>query len=285
MALAIAGGVIATSVLAYQAATQANNRAGALGRIELPEGLAGNFHGAAYAASNSIYVYNAPNFGALARAELLRTEFYEDIGRANAVFCLVRNGPSSAAARPSHLNVVSNYDFRRINSPDAFRALLESSLPATAGIFSSYANVGNQQNLSIYVLQPTESTNQIEVRSVYEMDLVSTTSPPGTYASVRRYRSGVRDRFYEIFYPANEDFSPVGFSPVAVCFDRAAGGDDVYRVATPKPFFFVWWPDPGVASLGNAESAVVPSGDPRAAYGSMIGRTSLFMVVPMFPSL
>jgi len=289
MAIAISGGVIATAVLAYQATTQANNRVGSYVPVALPAGVSTNFYGTG---TPTVNAYVAPHYGRLAQAEIMRDYLYDDIAHASAVYCLARNGPASSEARLSSIPISQGYDARQLNSPDAFRLFLIGAVPDLASVFQSYSNVASSQNLSIYILMPStylensgdrQAPEELSVRAIYELDLVPATDGSGTYASVRRYQGASCTDYYDVFYPASS--APESFSPVAVWFSRGAGSNALYKKASASPFYFVWWPDPGSPTLEAAQGPLLPESDPRSAYASMVGRTSLFMVLPMFPAL
>lgn len=280
MAIAVSGGVIATAVLAYQATTQANNRLGSYAPVALAAGVSTNLYGAGTAVVNS---YIAPNFGRVAQAEIMRDFLYDDIAHASAVYCLARTGRSSSAARVATIPIPAGYDARQLDTPDAFLQFFAAAVDDVEGVFQPYANVADTQNLSIYIVMPSENPEELNVRAIYELDIVPSTNGSGTYASVRRYQGTTCTDYYDIFYPAST--APEPFSPVAVWFSRGAGGDAVFQQAAETPFYFVWWPDPGVPRLEAETGPFVPEDDPRSAYASMVGRTSLFMVLPMFPAL
>jgi len=286
VAVAVAAAVLTAAVLCYSALT--NYRpASSYGAVQLPAGTMENF----YPGETGPYVdtYFAPNYGRCALAEQLRETFYEDLDHANAVFCLERSGLSTI--RPQSIPIDPTYDARRLDTPEAFRAFLGAALPASASVFSAYRGAATAQNLSIFVLMPSGSSSELSVRAIYEMDFVPTTNPAGTYASVRRYQGDVCTDFYDVFYPASSG-ATIPFEPVAVHFERQArlatvegSSTDLFKVAANRPFYFVWWPDPSMPALEAAESNTYPSSDPRSAYATMVGRTSFFMVVPVFPAL
>ncbi|MEI6338319.1 MAG: hypothetical protein WCQ57_07015 [Verrucomicrobiota bacterium] len=286
MALAIAAGVITTAVIAYQAATQASSRAKSYGAVQLPENVLFNFY-----ALSGYYVdtYFAPNYGRVAQAEVVRDAFSDDVSHASAVYCLGRSLQASSAQRPSVIPIDPNYDARRLDTPEAFRLFLARAVPATEGYFSAYRGASAAQNLSILILWPSDSSTELWVRAIYEVDFVASVSPAGTYASVRRYQGTGCTEYYDIFYPASN--GTVAFKPLSVHFERKArlatveGDNDLLKLAANRPFYFIWWPDPAAPALEALSSGTFSTGDPRAAYAAMIGRTSLFMVVPMFPAL
>jgi hypothetical protein len=122
------------------------------------------------------------------------------------------------------------------------------------------------------------------------MDFVPSVEPAGgTVASVRRYsgtNTSVPTDYYHVFYPGTANGTD-GFRPLAVFFGRTAAdedGNDPFAVAVNQPFTFVWWPDPLVSRLGGG-AVPVSSTNARGNYSNMAGRTSLFFVLPAFPSL
>jgi prepilin-type N-terminal cleavage/methylation domain-containing protein len=286
MALAIGAAVIATAVVSYQAVTQSGSGLGTYGPVQLPDGVLFDFY-----KQSGAYVdaYFAPNYGRVAQAEVVRDELYEDISHASAVFCLARTTQADSALRPTDIPIAVDYDARRLDTPEAFRTFLETALPVTAGRFSAYRGASAAQNLSIFVLRPSNDADELLVQSIYEVDFVPAVTPAGTYASVRRYQGNFCTDFYDIFYPASS--GTVAFLPVVASFERAvrtavAESDyDKYKVAANRPFYFVWWPDPAVPALENSGPANISGGNLPQPYQAMTGRTSLFMVLPMFPSL
>lgn len=286
MALAIAAGVITTAVIAYQAITQNTSRLGTYGAVRLPEGALFDFYGLP---GYYVDAYFAPNYGRVAQAEVLRDAFSEDVSKAGAVFCLARSGRANSARRPSSIPISAAHDARRLDTPEAFQAFLEAALEGTAGFFTAYRGAAAAQNLSIFIIMPSGSATELSVRAIYEVDFVPTTSPSGTYASVRRYQGTTCTDFYDIFYPAS--LGTIAFRPVVAHFERRSrlatdeGDDDLLKQAANRPFYFLWWPDPAMPTLEIEEGGSFASTDPRSAYANMIGRTSLFMVVPMFPAL
>jgi hypothetical protein len=89
--------------------------------------------------------------------------------------------------------------------------------------------------------------------------------------------------YYHLYFPEEANGSD-GFRPIAAFFGRRAAGGGPFARAENQPFTFVWWPDPLVSKLG-AGAVPITSTNARAHYGNMAGRTSLFFVLPAFPSL
>ncbi len=286
MALAIAAGIISTAVVAYQAATQASNRSRSFGTVELSEDVLFDFYGLS---GYYVETYFAPSYGRVAQAEVLRDAFYEDIAYASAVYCLGRSQPATSAQRPSVIPIEPNYDARRLDTPEAFRLFLAEAVPATDVVFSAYRGASASPNLSIYILMPSDSSSELWVRATYEVDFVTSVSPAGTYASVRRYQGTTCTDYYDIFYPAAT--GTVAFRPLVANFERRArqvnveGSADLLKLAANRPFYFIWWPDPAMPELQSLSVDAYDAADPRSAYAAMIGRTSFFLVAPMFPAL
>lgn len=294
MAAAIAVCVLTVAAIAFRAVSQSSNRYGQYTKIHLPSGVLFTLYGLS---GTDLQTWVAPNYGRVAQAELLRQDFYEDLSRATAVFCLARTGRDSIV-RPTTIDInqsiYSNFDMRKLGTPDEFRAFLEQNGVADAGFFFGYRGAAGRTNLSIFILQSSTSETALSVRAVYELDLIATEgTPSGTYVSVRRYdnyssQNRSPTAYYDIFYP---DSSPSDFPVTAVHFELARRlspddtGYDLFKVAPNKPFYFLWWPDPSSPVLANETNPAYGSGDPRSAYGQMGSRTSFFLVVPMFPAL
>ena len=152
---------------------------------------------------------------------------------------------------------------------------------------------------TIFILEPSASSDSLAVRAVYEIDLISaTTAVSGTYASVRRYGPDgnggdtlvLSSYYYDVFFPSTS--ATIAFNPLFVAFERQARnttveGDSIDRlkVAAGRPFYFIWWPDPSMPGLKARSWVTYGSTDPRASYPAMGGRTAYFFVVPMMPAL
>lgn len=284
VAAVIAAGVITTAVLVYQNLNAARAPRSAYGTVEVGSALATFFGGT----DTALDVYFAPSYGRAAQAEMVRTQFVNDLQRAVAVFCLGREEPNTV--RPSTIAVGAGFQGNLVDTPEAFRALLASAIPASAAIFTAYRGACAATNASIFLLAPAADATALAVLAVYDIDLTPTTSPAGTYASVKRYEAGALTDYYDVFYPASSGAIP--FRPLVVAFERAVRavaveGDpiDRYKKAAAQPFYFVWWPDPTVPALEAISAPTYDASDPRAGYPAMGGRTAFFFVVPMFPAL
>ncbi len=284
IAAAVAAAVITTGVLLYQNLTAARAPRSAYGTIEVGAALPTFYGGTATA----IDAYFAPNYGRSAHAEMLRTRLVDDLQRAVAVFCLGREEANSA--HPAAIAVSAGFRGDQLDSPEAFRQLLAAAVPASADIFTPYRGACDATNASIFLLLPAVDATALSVLAVYDIDLTPTTSPAGTYASVKRYEAGSLTDFYDVFYPASA--GPVPFRPLVVAFERSArratvegATIDRYKQAAARPFYFVWWPDPAAPTLEGFSAPAYAADDPRAGYAGMGGRTSLFFTIPMFPAL
>lgn len=323
---ALSAAFLTAAALSYQAITYNQKRYQGLVTVTVNPGGAlsgaiGNFY-PKLPGQTVLNVYGAPAYGRSAAAQNVYDRFWEDVGKASAVFCLSRNGrlnfagtttPPNNLFRPQQIPFPSGLSFTDVDSHSAF--LLDVLVPynaAASTIYTDYRNVSpipsgtdpTHMGGSIYIIQPYNVTGQLGVRAVYEIDLVKVSSPVGVYASVRRYVKNLVDpgndmsEYYDVFY---EDAKVTDFGPLFVAFEKSSrqaftetGTDshgvelDSYKVGARAPFSFVWWPDPAMM-LGkdgrDLDAVSLGAGDVRAAYFRMGARTSLMSVVPTFPSL
>lgn len=285
VALAVGAAVLVAGVMIFQNFTLGSSSTGTYLEVTLGQAAVQNFYGLDRTA---IDVWVAPNYGRRVQADLLRDRFWEDVERANAVFCLGREAGVLNATHPETIALPAGFQGQLIDLPEAFRQLLGTSIPTSAGTFSAYRGASQAPNASIFVLEPADAASQLAVRAVYDIDQIATSSPAGTYVSVRRYQGSVLTDFYDVFYPTG---AGQAFRPLVVAFERSArlaqsegAAIDRLKVAAGRPFYFVWWPDPAVTQLEGAAGSF-DAADPRASYPNMGGRTSLFFAVPMFPAL
>jgi prepilin-type N-terminal cleavage/methylation domain-containing protein len=284
VAAALAAAVITAAVMIYQSLAASGALRSSYGTVTVGAALA-NFYGTA---TTTIDAYFAPNYGRAAQAEIVRDRFIGDLQRASAVFCLGRNGLNTI--RPATISVSGSFRGDSQDTPEAFRQLLAAAIPASATIFTTYRGASAATNASIFILIPASDATTLSVLAVYDIDLTATTSPAGTYASVKRYEAGTLTDYYDVFYPASAGM--IAFSPLVVCFERSGRralveGDSVDRLkqAAERPFYFVWWPDPSAHTLEAFSAPSYAASDPRSAYAAMGGRTPFFFAVPMFPAL
>lgn len=233
--------------------------------------IAGNALLSFYALNTDrISVARAPSYSAAAQAESMREQLYEDVNSAVAVFCLGRNGVNQD--RMTNIAVPSSFDGRTITNPMTFRALL----PNLPNYTATTSNAVRARNSTLFIIQPSASISQLAVRAIYETDMIATITPPGVYATVRRYVGSTLTSYYHVFYPSiGGAIATNTFSPLAMFYPRDLS------VGRPKPFTLVWWPDPASPRL----PAISSGSDSRDGFTNMAGQSSLFFVIPTFPAL
>jgi len=282
MAAAILAITVTVAVIAYSTIASGGRRAGGGLAVTLPSGVAVNFYGI----TNSVVAVSAaPAYGETVRAEGMRNLLDTDLARSVAVFCLARNDISTV--RPSTVTLGVNFDPRTNASPAGFRTLLGTG----ASTFTDYPGSANSlTNTSLFILQASTNSTSAKVLATYEADFVRTTSPVGTYASVRRYEGATLTYYYHVFYEgtnAHNFLPPVAYFERSVAPATSTNAIDRNRQAAGIPFYFLWWPDPAVVRLHETNSAMpsVATNLPRAGYSQMADRTSLFFVIPAYPAL
>lgn len=262
--------------------------------VELPADVVANLYG-----TNAPYVTlgNNPNYFQSAQARRMKERLMADVSAASAVFCLGRDVRTTPSLRPFEMDVPSTTDFRQHATPSAFRDFLVEAVSGLADVFPAAQDGAllGRTNVSIFLAGTLGSilqhNNTLSILAIYEVDFIPTADPPGgTVASVRRYsgtNSAVPTDYYHVYYP-EEDNGAGGFRPLAAFFGRKpadADSNDPFRVAVNQPFTFVWWPDPLASRLTGAAVPASSSDSARANYSNMAERTSLFFVLPAFPSL
>jgi prepilin-type N-terminal cleavage/methylation domain-containing protein len=285
IAAAIGAAVITAAVLGFGIITNLSSESGSV-NVELPGGAISDLYGAG---SPFITVGANPNYFQGIQSRQLKDRLVRDAAAGTAVFCLGRNFRGSPAVRPMSLPVQQGTDFRTNTSPEALRTTFSAQLGAFPASQSGALNWA--MNVSIFVLgtldNVLQSSNNLAVLAIYEVDFIPTTEPAGgTFATVRRFsgtNNAVPTDYYHAFYP-DEANGADGFRPLAAFFPRsAAGGGEAFALATNRPFSFVWWPDPLVSKL---EGEAVPTGAAvPGSYANMGNRTGLFFVLPTFPPL
>jgi len=303
---AITAMVMGGAVAAYATITRGQRQLAVTAQIRLPSGAAPNFYSSLASTATDINTFVAPNFGSLARAETIRERFIIDTTKALAVFCLTRPAGTYNTVRPSTIPSPV-FGEAPLDTPEAFRNHLISS--GVAGASTSFAVAQRPTPMtpcfSIFVLGYSQNATTIPVIAVYDLDIIGCTTAKspivsiGNYASLRRYVGGGLMSYYDIFYPTL-DATNDSFYPTVVTFERKArkalveGANtiDRFKVASEKPFYFIFWPDPAQDSLslppGNTVGSLNPgldASDPRRTYNHMGGRTAFWFTVPMFPSL
>ncbi|MBL9156166.1 MAG: prepilin-type N-terminal cleavage/methylation domain-containing protein [Verrucomicrobiales bacterium] len=245
---------------------------------------------------STVRAYAAPNFGRAAFALEFRELFREDIETASFIHCLPRTLVNNV--RPEFLryeagDAGSTVARPRLDTPENFRQFLVSTIPSSATIYdTAIRNVpaANRPNSTIFMIAPSEDPGYLRVKAVYEIDFVTVAAPAGTYATVRRYKNGSLTHYYDVFYETGAGSLPV---PSFVAFERTARAAvaegtpiDRFKVADWIPFYLVWLPDPAVNphKVANA-AATAAASSPLSAYEHLGRRSSLNIVVPMFPNL
>ena len=272
VALAVGAAVVLAAVLAYGAIVH-NGFPSVQDENIVVDVNGGSLHDFYGMDSNTISVSRAPNFTAAAMAEDMRNQFHNDISGAVAVFCLGRN-VANLQHRTS-ISIDATNDVRSWTGQSNFAALLGAS-----GTFTN--NTSNAicgANLSVYILGPSTNATNLSVSAVYDTDLVTNTTPPGVYASVKRYQGTNFTGYYHVFYTADNWTVTNTFWPLACYFPRNSSS-----WANARPFYLVWWPDPACAYLPPAANAN-PGTNVRAAYTNMGGQSSFSFVIPAFPAL
>ncbi|MFV1993871.1 MAG: type II secretion system protein J [Verrucomicrobiales bacterium] len=286
VAVSLSALLFSAASLLFQAITVNSKRLSTVVSVNLGAVILQNFYGIN---ENTINVYSAPNYGrGTAFAEELREIFWDDVGRASAVHCLARNALNTV--RPAEIPYPVAPSWIRMDNAEVFREHLVSQFPEASTIFLSYQSVPSTASSgTIYVLGPSSQENAIDVVAVYEIDIVTTADPEGTYVSVRRYVDGAMTNYYDSYYPPA---SGTLFRPLFAAFERKTRqavnegvAIDKFKIAEEKPFYFIWWPDPAGITIEHETSVTYLATDPRQQYGHMGGRTSFMFTVPMFPSM
>jgi hypothetical protein len=285
IAAAIGAAIITAAVVGFGVISNLSSGGGS-SNVELPGGAISDLYGAD---SSFITVGANPNYFQGIQARQLKDRLVRDVAAGTAVFCLGRDFRGSPAIRPLSLPVQPNTDFRNSASPDAFRDSFSAQLDSFP--YGQSGALSWARNVSVFVLgtldNVLQSSNNLAVLAIYEVDFVPTTEPSGgTFASVRRFsgtNNAVPTDYYHAFYPGEANGAN-GFRPLAAFFPRSAAAEGgAFALANNRPFSFLWWPDPLVSKL---EGAAVPSGSTvPGSYANMSDRTGLFFVLPTFPPL
>jgi prepilin-type N-terminal cleavage/methylation domain-containing protein len=293
IASAIAASVLTGAALAFNAIGMNQRKVSNILSIEIGQSSARSYYDIS---GSTVNTYKAPSYGRAARADRVRSRFWDDVSHASAVFCLARDGLNSF--RPVYIPLDDEIDGRSLNSPESFRLHLAKVMSQSSSVYKSWRGSSSFNNGSIFILQPSGFTDFLAVRAIYDIDIQSTAKPLGTYASVKRYSWNVLTDYYDIFYP--DDGKGVPFQPLFVFHEKRTrlihneGSMDNFKTATDMPFYFIWWPDPAASSLGKLKpisafsfdrSSEFGSPNPLPAYSDMAGRTNYFFTVPLYPSM
>lgn len=251
-------------------------------------------------------VNSAPNYGAVVLAEKLHEQFNYDVISATAVYCLARNPNTPNTYHPTTIPYTPGTDWVLDNAYERFiKHLDDHGLPGSSLFIGDRNFSSTNSAATIFILGYSKNPNELAVIAVYDIDVVKVTKPDGFFASVRRYvgppSPGVNEpQGYDVFFPpydynsttwANSNGTTDGFTPIFVTFERSARsalseGSSIerFKKAAERPFYFIWWPDPGASDLRKQINSY-PAADARQAYNHQGGRTSFMFTVPMFPSL
>ena len=306
LVLALGAMVIGGAVVSFGTLVRNLPRVSSVVEADLGTRLA-TWYGSGYSGTKKT-VTSAPNYGAVALAERLREQFNNDVISATAVYCLGRKSTTSNTYHPTTITYNPSTD-EILDTAKAFRIHLENKGLVSGSFFYSDVSGTNSvltfPNATIFILGYSKVANELVVIATYDIDVVKVIKPDGFYASVRRYVGppvlNVNEpQGYEIFYPpydynsttwSNSNGTTDGFTPLFVPFERSARtavtdntSIDRFKKAAERPFYMIWWPDPGARDLRKQPNSY-PSTDPRNAYNHQGGRTSFMFTVPMFPSL
>lgn len=312
LVLTLAAVVLGGAVIGFGTLTRSQPRVATVVTVPLDTATLNNFFGTTDTKLQE--TLSAPHYGMSAQAEEMREQFNNDVISATAVYCLYRTGinnyrPYSIAYDPTVHG--------ELDTPQKFRQHLITIGAVTSAQYVDYRNPLNStattpaNNASIFILGYSKVVNQLKVLAIYEIDVIRYTdvNPAklnGFHASVKRFKDDSRGSSYplaytgsyQVFYPPSvpgftkpADWASDGFTPIFISFERASRlawlegvAIDRFKVAAERPFYFIWWPDPGARNLGPQANSLA-SKDPRQAYNHMAGRTAFMFTVPMFPAL
>lgn len=293
VAISLSAVFMGAATLVFGSITANSKRLTSVVDVMIGEAANENFYGQS---GGTVRVYSAPNYGRASLALLFREHLREDFEAASIVHCLPRILPNTV--RPEFLryeagDVGSTLTRPGLDSPEAFRQFLHTVESNAVGIYDSpIRNLPSpdRPNTSIYLLAPSEDPGYLRVLAVYEIDFLPVLNPVGTYASARRYKNGTLTDYYDVFYESGSGSLPI---PSFVAFERSSRSAvtegtalDRFKLADWSPFYFAWLPDPAINphKIANAPPAAAAS-SPLSAYEHLGPRTSLSLVVPIFPNL
>ncbi|MBX7210804.1 MAG: hypothetical protein K1X78_21025 [Verrucomicrobiaceae bacterium] len=304
LVLALGAIVIGGTVVAFGSLAKNLPRVSAVVEVDLGSKL-NTYYGAGASSTTKQTVNSAPNQGAVGLAERLREQFNTDVISATAVYCLARDSATANTYHPTSIPYNPSTD-QVLDTSQKFRDHLSSKGVSATTLYGSERNFSSSKSAAtIFILGYSKTANELNVISTYDIDVVKVTKPDGFYASVRRYVGAPvvnvnEPQGYEVFYPpydynsttwANASGTTDGFTPIFVAFERSVRASlsegsttDRFKKAAERPFYFIWWPDPGAGDLRKQPNSY-PTTDPRQAYNHQGGRTSFMFTVPMFPSL
>ena len=118
--------VFTVGALSFQTVTAQQRRHVTYGPVEIGGAASETYYGKPETVT-SVDAYFAPNYGRATTADMMRDTFYDDIQSATAVYCLGRDGLTTL--RPSSIPLAANVDGKSIDTPEAFRVLIEDAYP------------------------------------------------------------------------------------------------------------------------------------------------------------
>jgi prepilin-type N-terminal cleavage/methylation domain-containing protein len=317
----LAAVVFSTAALAFRTITVHQKRSTAYQEVDVGPAISKAFYDNP---TGKLDVYTTPNYGMTARAEIMRGEFWNDVAHASAIYCLPRpritvtlNSSITDKERgvnylhPLTIDVtpasgVAPFSGTSLDHPNAFRGLLQAVSPVDSAsnpfpFTNTYRGVpaANDVNGSIYIMQMSSNENTLNVRAVYDIDLLDVADPnQSTYASVKRFVGTTLTHFYDVLFSGpGADQTPPNFGPVFACFERSvrraypeasgiADQANAFKRAADRPFYYIWWPDPATPRLaGIPTTTAYTADDARSYYSKHENQTTWLFTVPMFPAL
>ncbi len=293
VAVALSAVMMGAAAIVLAAITANSKRLTTIVNVDIGSATKSAFYGQS---GSTVQVYSAPNYGRSAQAANFRELLNEDAVGASFVHCLPRqlaNQFHPEFLRFTAGDVGSTDDPPALDTPEAFRQFLMTVEPDSALTFTTaIRNIPDPStlNTSIFIVSPSTDPGYLRVKAIYEIDYVKTTNPVGTYASARRYKNGVLTHYYDVFYPDGIGSLPI---PSFVAFEHTSRkavwegvAIDRFKIAEKSPFYFLWLPDPAINPHAIPNAAITaPASSPRAAYERVGARSSVTLVLPMFPQL
>lgn len=293
VAISLSAIFLGAATLVYQSITINSKRLTTILDVEIGETINLNFYGVT---GDTIRTYAAPNYGKAALVQEFRDKLLEDCDSSNAIFCLPRNKLNTL--RPEFFNYAAGIPGSTaprpvLDSPESFRTFLAAVEPTSTNIYDTPIRTippTTHPSTTIYMLSPEPNPGYIRVHAIWEIDFVTPTNLAGNYASVRRYKNNTLTDFYDCYF-AEGIGDP--FFPQFAAFERASRQavnegvpTDRFKIAHGNPFYMIWLPDPANNYLKRPPFVSTdPTSSPRQAYGSMAGKTSFTVAIPMFPNL
>jgi len=302
--LALSAVVVGMAVISYRAVTQSAVSLSTQGDVtigaEANEVLYGD-------TDTDVAVYYAPNYGRMTQADRMKARFYEDVSQASAVFVLARDGLNWDGTNPIRPSTITNVSGNPpIDTAYKFIAALENTQAGASAVYTDwlsgvsisgitsdadkYRGALSGDNVSVFIIEPGGTEGVFAVKAIWEVDLIETNSPEGTYASVRRYESTSLTDYYDIFYEGSS--GGAAFNPLAVAYERGertlagqASSLNNITIAENMPYYYLFWPDPSFSLIDDAPAATYTESSPQFYISDMGNRTQYFFVVPMYPSL